>query len=125
MHLMHRYVASLFLTAALAAPVSMMAAPVPQEAGVQVRVYDSGHHDYHNWDEHERHAWGVYLSDNHRHEVEYAHATIKSRRNTGTGGIAIRISPPRRDFDGKVSSVRSVAWRTGRCSVSVGASVEL
>jgi hypothetical protein len=43
MHRTHRYFAALFLTAALAAPVSTMAAPVPQEAGVQVRVYDSGH----------------------------------------------------------------------------------
>ena len=41
MHRAHRYVASLFLTAALAAPRSMMAAPVPQGASVPVRVYDS------------------------------------------------------------------------------------
>jgi hypothetical protein len=80
MHRAHHYVASLFLTAALAAPVSMLAAPMPQEAGVQVRVYDSGHHDYHNWDDHERHAWGVYLSDNHRHDVEYAHASHKEQK---------------------------------------------
>ena len=81
MHRTHRYVAALFLTAALAAPVAIIAAPVPQEAGVQVRVYDRDHHDYHNWDEHERHAWGVYLSDNHRHEVEYAHANHKEQRD--------------------------------------------
>jgi hypothetical protein len=80
MHRTHHHVAALFLTAALAAPVSLMGAPAPQEAGVQVRVYDSGHHDYHNWDDHERHAWGVYLSDNHRHDVEYAHAKHKEQR---------------------------------------------
>ena len=74
----HRYVASLFLTAALAAPVSMMAAPAPQ--AVQVRVYDRDHHDYHNWDDHERHAWGVSLSDNHRHDHEYAHANRREQR---------------------------------------------
>jgi hypothetical protein len=81
MHRTHRSFAALFLTAALAAPVSMMAAPVPQEAGVQVRVYDSGHHDYHNWDDHERHAWGVYLSDNHWHDHEYAHASDREPRD--------------------------------------------
>jgi hypothetical protein len=78
-HLAHRYVASLFLTAALAAPVLMMAAPVPQEAGVQVRVYDRDHKDYHNWDDHERHQWGIFLSDNHRHDHEYAHANRKEQ----------------------------------------------
>jgi len=80
MHRMHRYVASLFLTAALAAPVSMMAAPAPQEAGVQVRVYDRYHKDYHNWDDHERHAWGVFLTDNHRHDHEYEHSKGKEQR---------------------------------------------
>ncbi len=80
MHRAHHYVASLFLTAALAAPVSMLAAPVPQEVGVQVRVYDRDHKDYHNWDDHERHAWGIFLADNHRHDHEYAHANQKEQR---------------------------------------------
>jgi hypothetical protein len=79
MHRAHRYVASLFLTAALAVPVSMMAAPAPQEAGVQVRVYDRDHKDYHNWDDHERHQWGIFLSDNHRHDHQYAHANRKEQ----------------------------------------------
>ena len=79
MHRTHRYIASLFLTAALAAPVSVMAAAAPQEVGVQVRVYDKNHKDYHNWDEHENHAWGVYLADNHRHTHEYSHASHKEQ----------------------------------------------
>lgn len=70
----HRYICSLFLAAALAAPIAIMAAPVPQEAGVQVRVYDRDHKDYHNWDDHENHAWGVYLTNNHRENHEYAKA---------------------------------------------------
>lgn len=60
MHRPHRFLASLFMTAALAAPVSIMALPVPQEAGVQVRVHDKGHKDYHNWDDNENRAWGQY-----------------------------------------------------------------
>ena len=63
----------------MAVPVSMLAAPVPQEAGVQVRVYDRNHKDYHNWDDHENHAWGVYLQDNHRRAHEYSHANRKEQ----------------------------------------------
>ena len=65
MHRSYLFVAALFLSAAIAAPVSMMAAPAPQEAGVQVRVYDSGHKDYHNWDENEDRAYRGYLTDQH------------------------------------------------------------
>lgn len=39
----HLHIASLFLTAAVVMPVAMVAAPAPQPAGVQLRVYDSGH----------------------------------------------------------------------------------
>jgi hypothetical protein len=72
MHGSSHYIASLFLTAALAAPLSLMAAPRPQEASVQVRVYDKQHRDYHNWDDNENRAWGQYLSENHRDAHEYS-----------------------------------------------------
>jgi hypothetical protein len=51
------YIASLFLTATLLAPVSIMAAPSPQEAEVQVRVYDKAHKDYHDYDDNEKKAY--------------------------------------------------------------------
>jgi hypothetical protein len=73
----HLYIASLFLTAAFVTPVAMIAAPAPQRAGVQVRVYDSGHKDYHNWDDNENHAWGLYLSENNRKPHEFR----KARKN--------------------------------------------
>jgi hypothetical protein len=72
MHGSSHYIASLFLTAALAAPLSLMAAPRPQEASVQVRVYDKQHRDYHNWDDNENRAWGQYLAENHRDAHEYS-----------------------------------------------------
>jgi hypothetical protein len=72
MHTAHRYIASLFLTAALVMPVA--AAPAPQSAGVQLRVYDPGHKDYHNWDENENHAWGQYLMENNKKPHEFAKA---------------------------------------------------
>jgi hypothetical protein len=79
MHRSHHYLASLFLTAALAAPMSIMAAPVPQEASVQVRVYDKNHKDYHNWDGNENRAWHQYLSDNHRDAHEYSKSNKKEQ----------------------------------------------
>ena len=72
MHRSHHYLASLFLTAALAAPMSILAAPAPQEASVQVRVYDRNHKDYHNWDGKENRAWNQYLTENHRDSHEYS-----------------------------------------------------
>ncbi|PYU81404.1 MAG: hypothetical protein DMG50_16215 [Acidobacteria bacterium] len=72
MHLSHRYIAALFLTAALVAPVAIMAAPAPQEARVQLRVYDKQHKDYHNWDDNENRAWGQYLAQNHRNSREFS-----------------------------------------------------
>jgi hypothetical protein len=74
MHRAHRYIASLFLTAALAASGSIVAARTPQEASVQVRIYDRDHKDYHNWDDHENQQWGVFLSENHRKPHEFSKA---------------------------------------------------
>jgi hypothetical protein len=59
-----RFVSALFLTAALAASGSVVAAASPQE--VSVRVYDSHHHDYHNWDDREDHAYRGYLVERHQ-----------------------------------------------------------
>ena len=87
MHRAHRYIASIFLTAALAAPVSIMAAPVPQEghdqkeAHDQNRVYDKGHKDYHNWDDNENHAWGQYLTEHHKKSHEFSKASKREQSN--------------------------------------------
>jgi hypothetical protein len=79
MHLSHRYIASLFLTAALAAPVAIMAAPAPQESRAQVRVYDKHHKDYHNWDDNENRAWGQYLTDNDKNPHEFSKANKREQ----------------------------------------------
>jgi len=78
MNLANRYISSLFLTAALAAPVAIMAGPAPQE-GDQHRVYDKQHKDYHNWDDKENHAWGQYLAENHKSSHEYSTANKKEQ----------------------------------------------
>jgi hypothetical protein len=79
MHHVNRYVASLFLTAALALPVAIMAAPLPQEASVQIRVYDRQHKDYHNWNDNENRAWGQYLQENHKKSHEFTKANKREQ----------------------------------------------
>jgi hypothetical protein len=81
MHYANRYIASLVLTAAFAVPVSIMAAPTPQSANVQVRFYDSDHKVYHNWDDRENRSWGAYLTENKRkpHEFKKAHKREQSQ----------------------------------------------
>jgi hypothetical protein len=79
MHSAHGYIASLLLAAALAAPVSIMAAPGPQGASVQVRVYDKDHKDYHNWDDNENKAWGVYLTENKKKPHTFTRSSKKEQ----------------------------------------------
>src|SRR4029077_14286440 len=55
-----RYLSSLFLAAAIAAPVLVVAEAKAQEHSVQVRVYDRDHRDYHNWDDREDRAYRRY-----------------------------------------------------------------
>jgi hypothetical protein len=80
-HRAHRFIASLFLAAALVAPVSFVAAATPQAVGVQVRVYDRDHHDYHNWDDHEDGVYRAYLTDQHITYRAYAKQNRKTQRD--------------------------------------------
>jgi len=80
MHFARRYLASLILTAGFVVPTAIIAAPRPQSVGVQVRVYDKKHKDYHNWDDHENHQWGMYLSENHKRSHEYAKASNREQQ---------------------------------------------
>ena len=99
MHRPHRYLASFFLTAALAAPLSLMAMPTPQEAGVQVRVYDKQHKDYHNWDDNENRAWNQYLTENHRDAHEYSKSNKKEQSQYWTWRHAHPDDRDHRDGD--------------------------
>jgi len=73
------YISSLLLAAVLAAPVAIMAASGPNDDGVQIRVYNSHHKDYHNWDDHENDAWGVYLTSNHKKNHEYSKSSRREQ----------------------------------------------
>src|ERR1700692_1196590 len=91
MNLAHRYVTSLFLTATLAAPAALLAAPAPQESRDQHRVYDKEHKDYHNWDDNENHAWRQFLRKTTRVHTNTRRRTRRSSRNTGITGMLIQI----------------------------------
>jgi hypothetical protein len=74
----NRLIASLILSAALLAPMSIIAIPTPQTS-VQVRIYDRDHKDYHNWDDRENRAWGIYLTNNHKRQHEFTKANKREQ----------------------------------------------
>jgi hypothetical protein len=74
-----RFVTSLFLAAAIAAPVSIIAAPKSQDPSVQVRVYDEDNKDYHVWDDRENESWHEYLKENRKEEHEFKEADKKEQ----------------------------------------------
>jgi hypothetical protein len=76
----HWFIGSLLLTGAIFAPTAVMAAPGAQE-GVQVRIYDRDHHDYHNWDDREDRAYRGYLVEHHRTYRAYNDQRARDQRN--------------------------------------------
>lgn len=80
MHRAHRYIASLFLAAAIAAPLSVVASAAPQDANVQIRAYDKDHRDYHNWDDCEDRAYRGFLAERHETYREYNRQNHKMQK---------------------------------------------
>jgi hypothetical protein len=63
------FVAGLFLTAALLAPMAPKISATPQV--VSVRVYDRDHKDYHNWDDNEERTYQGYRKDHPEFNVTF------------------------------------------------------
>ena len=76
---LNRYLGSLVLAGAVAAPALLVSPATAQE--VNVRVYDRDHRDYHNWDDHENGAYRRYLEENHRDYREYNRLSRRDQRN--------------------------------------------
>jgi hypothetical protein len=74
----NRILSGALLAVAIAAPVVVTATPAPQE--LQVRVYDSNHRDYHNWDDHEDRAYRRYYSEQHRQYRAYDRENARRQR---------------------------------------------
>lgn len=74
----HKFVASVFLSAALMAPVGALAIPRPQDEHErheqeerEHRVYDPVNKDYHNWDQREDEVYRHWLEEKHRTYLEF------------------------------------------------------
>jgi hypothetical protein len=88
MQRLHRYLGSLFLTAALVSPVAIRANVTQQEDRHQddrdhrdhKRYYDRDHRDYHNWDDNEDRAYRQYLAE--RREQYRAFTRLKRREQS-------------------------------------------
>jgi Ni/Co efflux regulator RcnB len=75
MHRGYRLISSLILTAALVAPVGLMAAARPEDDRNQEhrdsdnrdnkRYYDKQHHEYHTWNNNEDGAYQRFQKENH------------------------------------------------------------
>lgn len=66
---LNRYISSIVMAVALAAPAMVLANPAPQ--GVQVRIYDRDHRDYHDWNDREDRAYRGYLVERHRNYIVF------------------------------------------------------
>jgi hypothetical protein len=66
----------LFLCAVLSVLAMMPLAVSAQDH----RFYDRGHHDYHEWNDHEDRAWHMYWEQRHRHFIEWNTASEAERQ---------------------------------------------
>jgi hypothetical protein len=87
MHRGNKYVASLFLSTALLAPLGAFAMAEPQdeherheEKERERRVYDPYHKDYHNWDSREDEVYRRWLETRHHAYVDYEHLKHKEQQ---------------------------------------------
>jgi len=72
-------ISSLFLSAALVAPVAITANAAPQS--VSVKVYDRDHKDYHNWDDHEAKSYETFRGDHPKYNVTFGKTKHSQQKN--------------------------------------------
>ena len=88
MHRGNKYLASLFMSGALLAPLGAFAMAAPQddherheqEERAEHRVYDPYHKDYHNWDRREDDMYRRWLDERHVAYVDYERLKEKEQR---------------------------------------------
>ena len=86
MHRGYRYLGAVLLSAALGAPLAG-ARPViaiqdhDDHDRDHARVYDSSHHDYHNWDANEDTAYRRWLEERHEAYRDFNHLKHKQQRD--------------------------------------------
>jgi hypothetical protein len=73
------FLAGLFLSAALLAPLATRTSATPQL--VSVRVYDRDHKDYHNWDDRENRSYETYRRDHRGYNVTFTNGSRRQQSN--------------------------------------------
>src|ERR1700724_2661844 len=102
-----KYISFVFLGAGLCVPAAIVARAASQDEHRQEenrrddghrndeqsnrRVYDRAHKDYHNWDDNENHAWGQFLTENHKSSHEYSKANKKEQSEYWITAMLIQI----------------------------------
>jgi hypothetical protein len=71
------FLSSVFLGAALIAPMAIVANAAPQ--GISVRVYDRDHKDYHNWDDRENRSYGTFRTEHPKYNAQYRKANRRQQ----------------------------------------------
>ena len=112
----HKLTVSLFLSAALMAPVGALAVPRPQDEHErheqeehQRRAYDQQYRDYHNWDSREDRAYRQWLAERNRDYVDY------DQLRAGTSGITGNGVTSRRSASGTKSTTNMSTNTTKAC----------
>jgi hypothetical protein len=72
------FLSSVFLTAALIAPMAIGANATPPQ--VSIRFYDRDHHDYHNWDDREGRYYNDYRVEHPRYAVNFSKTSRSQQR---------------------------------------------
>ena len=82
-----QWIASIFVSTVLMAPLGAFALPAPQDDHErheqeehERRVYDAEHKDYHNWDRREDEAYRHWLDARHEAYVDYDRLDHKMQR---------------------------------------------
>ncbi|HWW84289.1 MAG TPA: hypothetical protein VNZ26_11835 [Vicinamibacterales bacterium] len=76
--MMRTYLSALILAATLGVPAVPAVAHASTRVGVEFRVYDRRHHDYHRWNNTEQRAYRQYLSE--RRYQYHAYSRLRRER---------------------------------------------
>jgi uncharacterized protein YecT (DUF1311 family) len=79
---MMKHISAFLLTAVMAAPTVVLAAPSAQDrrSAQERRVYDRAHKDYHVWDDREDRAYHAWLAEQHHRNQAYSRLKQKEQR---------------------------------------------
>ena len=81
--MMRNTFSALVLVAAFVSPV-LVSSTAQAQTGVELRIYDKNHKDYHNWNGDEDRTYRQYLTDNHRKYRDFKKQSASQQRTYWT-----------------------------------------